>query len=62
MKKDTRERKFKCPHDERPGKQYTMNCYYFGCIHQINNDCPLKRNDERIKKLLALAEKFKEAK
>lgn len=46
MKKHTMERKFKCPYDEKPGKSYTMNCLYFGCIHQINNDCPLKRNDD----------------
>lgn len=42
MKKETRDRKFKCPYDEKPGRQYTMNCLYFGCIHQINDDCPLK--------------------
>jgi hypothetical protein len=42
MKKETRDRKFKCPYNEKPGKQYTMNCLYFGCIHQINDDCPLK--------------------
>lgn len=46
MKKETRDRKFKCPYDERPGKQYTSNCYYHGCIHQINGDCPIKEAED----------------
>lgn len=24
---------------ERGG--YSMNCFYFGCIHQIDGDCPV---------------------
>lgn len=46
MKKETREHKFKCPYGERPGKQFSDNCYTFGCIHQINGDCPLKRDKD----------------
>ena len=46
MKKETREQKFKCPYGERPGKQFSDNCYAFGCIHQINGDCPLKREEK----------------
>ena len=41
MKKETREKKFKCPYGETDIKQYTMNCHYFGCIHKINDDCPI---------------------
>lgn len=41
-----REKKFKCPYGEpvEGGKNmesYTMNCFYFGCIHQIEHDCPI---------------------
>ena len=38
IKKETRDMKFKCPYDERPGKKFSDNCYAFGCIHQINGD------------------------
>ena len=46
MKMETRDKKFKCPYGERPGKQFSDNCYTFGCIHQINGDCPLKREEK----------------
>lgn len=43
MKKETREKKFKCEFENEVKKNrgYTMNCYYFGFIHQINGDCPI---------------------
>ena len=43
MKKVTREKKFKCQYagEVRENKGYTMNCFYFGCIHQIKDDCPI---------------------
>lgn len=43
MKRETREKKFKCPYGETDTKEYTMNCHYFGCIHKINDDCPIVR-------------------
>ena len=49
MKKETRQKKFKCQFDSevRNNKGYTMNCYYFGCIHQINGDCPILQGGEK---------------
>lgn len=43
MIKETREKKFKCQFagEVKKNKGYTMNCYYYGCIHQINGDCPI---------------------
>ena len=45
MKKQTREKKFKCEFacEVKKQKEYTHNCFYFGCIHQINGDCPILR-------------------
>jgi hypothetical protein len=45
MKKETREKKFKCEFSQevKDNKSYTMNCYYYGCIHQIRGDCPILR-------------------
>lgn len=45
MKKETREKKFKCQFagEVNKKKEYTHNCFYFGCIHQINGDCPILR-------------------
>lgn len=25
----------------KENKGYTMNCFFYGCIHQINGDCPI---------------------
>ena len=38
-----RSKKFSCEFSEevRDNGGYTMNCYYFGCIHQIDHDCPV---------------------
>lgn len=43
MKQETREKKFKCQFEEnvKKNKGYTMDCFYFGCIHQINGTCPI---------------------
>lgn len=43
MKRETREKKFKCEFSKevKENKGYTMNCYFYGCIHQINGDCPI---------------------
>lgn len=49
MKKETREKKFKCPFNEtldiikENNGNFTMTCYYFGCIHQIDDNCPIIR-------------------
>ena len=45
MKKETREKKFKCEFSQEvlENKSYTMNCFYYGCIHQIRGDCPILR-------------------
>lgn len=40
MKKEKREKKFICPYG---GHASGNNCHYFGCIHQINGDCPILR-------------------
>ena len=49
MKKETRQKKFKCQFsgEVRANKGYTMNCYYFGCIHQINGDCPILQGGDK---------------
>lgn len=38
-----RSKKFSCQFSEevRKAGSYTMNCFYFGCIHQIDGDCPV---------------------
>lgn len=43
MKNEKSEKKFKCQFEEnvRKNKGYTMDCFYFGCIHQINGTCPI---------------------
>ena len=43
MKQETRNKKFKCEFagDVKKAKGYTMDCFYFGCIHQINGDYPI---------------------
>ena len=48
MKKETCEKKFKCDFMEEVKKnnEYSMNCYYFGCIHQINGTCPILNGGE----------------
>lgn len=47
MKKKTREKKFICPYAGPSFGNIAIylvnNCYYFGCIHQINGDCPILR-------------------
>ena len=40
MKKETREKKFICQYG---GQASGNNCHYFGCIHKINDDCPILR-------------------
>lgn len=48
MKKQTRQKKFKCEFAAEvcANKGYTMNCFYFGCIHQIKGDCPILQGGE----------------
>lgn len=38
-----RSKKFSCEFvDEvKKNRGYSMNCFYFGCIHQIDGDCPV---------------------
>ena len=38
-----RSKKFSCEFDDevRNSGGYSMNCFYFGCIHQIDGDCPV---------------------
>lgn len=50
MKKETRENKFKCPNGIEHATGYKMDCYYFGCIHQINDTCPIIRGEDAHKK------------
>lgn len=40
MKKETRENKFKCPYG---GPANGHNCHALGCLHLINNECPIYR-------------------
>ena len=49
MKKETREKKFKCQFagEVRENKGFTMNCHYYGCIHLINDTCPILKGGER---------------
>jgi hypothetical protein len=49
MKKETRDKKFKCQFSSevKANKGLTMNCYYFGCIHQINGDCPILQGGDK---------------
>lgn len=49
MKKETREKKIKCEFagEVRENKGYIMNCFYFGCIHQINGNCPILQGGEK---------------
>lgn len=37
----TPEKKFCCEFAEEAKARggYSMNCFYFGCLHQINDDC-----------------------
>lgn len=36
-------KKFRCDFEEEvmKNKGYTMDCYFFGCWHQINGTCPI---------------------
>ena len=36
-------KKFRCDFEEdvRKNEGYTMDCYFFGCWHQINGTCPI---------------------
>lgn len=46
MKNETREKKFKCPYGcgtIQDSHRLTENCFYFGCLHQINDTCPILR-------------------
>lgn len=38
-----RSKKFSCEFADEVRERggYTMNCFYFGCIHQIDGDCPV---------------------
>ena len=38
-----RYKKFSCDFESevRENGSYTMNCFFFGCIHQIDGDCPV---------------------
>lgn len=57
MKKETREKKFKCPYglDQFPTTTINLlnNCNFFGCISLINNNCPIvkrSRGGDDVKK------------
>ena len=34
-------KKFKCEFSEQAKNGKEMNCFYFGCLHQIKGDCPI---------------------
>lgn len=38
-----RSKKFSCEFSEEVRERggYSMNCFYFGCIRQIDGDCPV---------------------
>ena len=42
MKNEKREIKFKCPYG---GSGSGHNCHALGCIHLINNSCPIYRRE-----------------
>lgn len=42
MKNETRENKFKCPIG---GYVDGHNCHALGCLHLINNGCPIYRRE-----------------
>lgn len=50
MKKETREKKFKCEFSEQATNGKEMNCFYFGCLHQIKGDCPILNGGSDVKK------------
>ena len=41
LQEATPEKKFCCEFAEEAKARggYSMNCFYFGCLHQINDDC-----------------------
>lgn len=46
MGKEMKKKDFTCPYGDpfdggADTKGYTMTCHYFGCLHQINDDCPI---------------------
>jgi hypothetical protein len=49
MKRETREKKFKCEFakEVKENKGYTMNCFFYGCIHQIRGDCPILNGGDK---------------
>ena len=49
MKRETREKKFKCEFEQevKERKGYTMNCFELGCLHQINGTCPILNGGEK---------------
>ena len=50
MKKETREKKLKCEFSEQAKSGKEMNCFYFGCLHQIKGDCPILKGGADVKK------------
>lgn len=43
LEQPNKPKKFRCDFEEdvRKNKGYTMDCYFFGCWHQINGTCPI---------------------
>lgn len=37
---------FKCPYNGT-GRN-NMNCFYFGCLHQINDTCPILKREREL--------------
>ena len=50
VKQETREKKFKCPNGIEHATGYKMDCYFYGCVHQINDTCPVIRGEDERKK------------
>lgn len=48
MKKEN-DKKIFCDFEDEVKKNnsYSMNCHYFGCIYQINGNCPFLKGDKK---------------
>lgn len=47
-----RSKKFSCEFSDEVKKNgyYTMNCFYFGCLHQQDGTCPVLKGDYHVRK------------